>query len=70
MWLPSWPFFSDMIFSLRLLLEKSIERHVKGVFVLIGLKKAYDSVPPDCLRWVYQRNLFSPLVLSILACRI
>ena len=68
---------SDMIFSVRQLLEKSIEHHVKGLFVFIDLKKAYDSVPRDCLWQVLLRagipenlvsNNFLSFVLSILAC--
>ncbi|XP_065189682.1 uncharacterized protein LOC135820293 [Sycon ciliatum] len=46
---------SDMIFTVRQLMEKSIEHQAKGFFVFIDLKKAYDSVPRGCLWQVLGR---------------
>ena len=46
---------SDMIFSVHQLLETYIDHHVKGFFVFVDLKKAYDSVPRDCLWQVLLR---------------
>ena len=57
---------SDMIFSVRQLLEKSIEHHVKGSFVFIDLKKAYDSVPRDCLWQVLLRASIPENLVSII----
>ena len=36
---------SDMIFSVRQMIEKTIEHQAKSFFIFIDLKKAYDSVP-------------------------
>ncbi len=36
---------SDMIFTMRQLLEKSYEHRAKVFLLFIDLKKAYDSVP-------------------------
>ena len=46
---------SDMIFTVRQLMEKSIEHQARGIFVFIDLKKAYDSVPTECLWQVLGR---------------
>ena len=40
---------SDMIFSVRQLVEKSLEHDTKGYMVFIDLRKAYDSVPRECM---------------------
>ena len=59
---------SDMIsiFSERQLLEKSIEHHMKGFFVFIDLKEAYDSVPRDCLWQVLLRAGIPENLVSII----
>ncbi len=46
---------TDMIFSVRQLIEKTIEHKAKGFFIFIDLKKAYDSVPRECLWQVLLR---------------
>ena len=40
---------SDMVFTVRQLIEKPTERKVKIIFVYIDLRKAYDSVPCEAL---------------------
>ena len=44
-----------MIFTIRQLLEKTVEHKTKGFFVFIDLRKAYDSVPHECLWQVLAR---------------
>ena len=39
----------DMVFAARQIVEKSFEHKQKCFFVFIDLKKAYDSVPRECL---------------------
>ena len=39
----------DMVFAARQIVEKSFEHKQKRFFVFIDLKKAYDSVPRECL---------------------
>jgi len=36
---------TDMIFTVRQLVDKVIEHHTKQFLVFVDLKKAYDSVP-------------------------
>ena len=36
---------TDMIFTVRQLVEKAIEHQARQFFLFIDLKKAYDSVP-------------------------
>ena len=45
---------------------ESIEHHVKGFFVFIDLKKAYDSVPCDCLWQVLLRVGIQENLVSII----
>ena len=42
---------SDMIFSVRQIIEKVHEHHTKCFLIFIDLRKAYDSVPREAL-WV------------------
>ena len=57
---------TDMVFSVRQLLEKTIEHTAKGFFVFIDLKKAYDSVPRECLWQVLSRAGVPPLMLAVI----
>ena len=50
---------SDMIFTIRQLIEKSNEHKAKVFLVFIDLKKAYDSVPREAL-WVALGKLGVP----------
>ena len=50
---------SDMIFTVRQVVEKSWEHKAKAFLVFIDLRKAYDSVPREAL-WVALRKLGVP----------
>ena len=50
---------SDMIYTVRQLVEKSCEHNAKVWFVFIDLKKAYDSVPREAL-WLALAKLGVP----------
>eukprot|EP00117_Sycon_ciliatum_P033454 scpid42513/ scgid5633/ Probable RNA-directed DNA polymerase from transposon X-element; Reverse transcriptase len=50
---------ADMIFAARQLIEKSYEHEQKCFFIFIDLKKAYDSVPRECL-WLVLRKAGVP----------
>ena len=50
---------SDMIFTVRQLVEKSWEHRAKSFLVFIDLKKAYDSVPREAL-WMALSKLGVP----------
>jgi len=39
----------DMVFTVRQLVEKSWEHTEKSFITLVGLKKAYDSVPRETM---------------------
>ena len=57
---------SNMIFTIRQLLEKTVEHKTKGFFVFIDLRKAYDSVPHECLWQVLARaGVPSPMLVVI-----
>ena len=55
-----------MVFSVRQLLEKTIEHTAKGFFVFIDLKKAYNSVPRECLWQVLSRVGVPPPMLAVI----
>ncbi|XP_065178719.1 uncharacterized protein LOC135809311 [Sycon ciliatum] len=57
---------TDMVFSVRQFLEKTIEHDCKGFFVFIDLKKAYDSVPRDCLWEVLSRAGIPAPMLAVI----
>ncbi len=46
---------TDMIFSVRQLVEKTLEHHTKAFLVFVDLKKAYDSIPRNSLWMVLSR---------------
>lgn len=50
---------SDMIFTVRQVVEKSWEHKAKAFLVFIDLRKAYDSVPREAM-WVVLRKLGVP----------
>ena len=50
---------TDMIFTVRQLVEKSWEHTTKSLFTFIDLHKAYDSVPREAL-WVALKKLRVP----------
>ena len=50
---------TDMIFTIRQLVEKSWEHTAKSFFTFIDLKKAYDSVPREAL-WLALQKLGVP----------
>ena len=50
---------SDMIFTVRQIIEKSWEHKTKSFLSFIDLKKAYDSVPRDAM-WLALRKLGVP----------
>ena len=50
---------SDMIFTLRQLVEKTIEHHSKQFLIFVDLTKAYDSVPREAL-WCALQKLGVP----------
>ena len=50
---------TDMIFTIRQLVEKSWEHTSKSFFTFIDLRKAYDSVPREAM-WVALRKLGVP----------
>ncbi len=50
---------TDMIFTVRQLVEKSWEHTAKSFFTFIDLKKAYDSVPREAL-WMTLKKLGVP----------
>ena len=50
---------SDMVFTVRQLVEKSWEHRTKSFLVFIDLKKAYDSVPREAL-WMALGKLGIP----------
>ncbi|XP_065194927.1 uncharacterized protein LOC135826225 [Sycon ciliatum] len=56
-----------MVFSVRQFLEKTIEHDCKGFFVFIDLKKAYDSVPRDCLWEVLSRAGIPAPMLAVIS---
>ena len=57
---------SDMIFTIRQLLEKTVEHQTTGFFVFIDLRKASDSVPRECLWQVWARaGVPSPMLAVI-----
>ena len=53
---------SDMIFTVRQLVEKSIEHRSKQFIIYVDLKKAYDSVPWEAL-WQALKKLGIPTLL-------
>ena len=53
---------TDMIFMVRQLAEKAIEHQTKQYFVVVGLRKAHDSVPREEL-WTALKKLGVPDVL-------
>lgn len=46
----------EAIYILRLLMEKYIDRKKDLHMILIDLKKAYDRVPMEVLRWPLEKN--------------
>ena len=54
---------SDMIFTVRQLVDKSIEHRSKQFIIYVDLKKAYDSVPREDL-WQALRKLGIPHAVS------
>ena len=45
----------DMIFTIRQLVEKSLEHNSKCYYSFVDLKKAYDSVPREALWMILQK---------------
>ncbi len=56
MWLQKGRSFTDMIFIVRQIVEKSWEHKAKLFLTFIDLKKAYDSVPRNAL-WIALRKM-------------
>ena len=57
-----------MIFTVRQLVEKSIEHRSKQFIVYVDLKKAYDSVPREAL-WLALKKMGIPtLLIDLIKC--
>ena len=52
----AWRSCTDMIVTVRQLIEKSWEHQSKAFFTFIDLKKAYDSVPREAM-WLALNKL-------------
>ena len=56
----------DMVFVIRQLIEKTIEHDSSLYILFVDLKKAYDSIPRDCLWRVLEKLGVPPAMLSII----
>ena len=53
-------FRTDMMFTLRQLMEKSVEHRTKQFIIFVDLRKAYDSVPRTAL-WRHDNMMFTTI---------